>query len=151
MLAHIRQESPDLQVHFAYSTKLPSKDPNTSEILFLPQILGHLRSPLMPDPQTHLELFFTGTWDGSQLTSENDFIQSLQALPNIDGRTVLLVSVRTDRIDEASLSRSVGTHSERQSSAYYVCGPPEMTDRIVDFLRKQDGVISERVLCEKWW
>jgi hypothetical protein len=149
MLAHIRQESPDLQVHFMYSTKLPSRDPDTSEILFLPQILGHLRNP--PSPNSHLELFLTGTWDGSQLSPDDAFIQSLQALPNIDGRTVLPVTVRTDRIDEASLSKAIGTHSERQSSAFYVCGPPEMTDNTVDFLRRQDDIVPERVLCEKWW
>ena len=38
----------------------------------------------------------------------------------------------------------------RYRTVCYVCGPQKMTDEIVGFLAKQDGMSPERVLCEKW-
>ena len=38
-----------------------------------------------------------------------------------------------------------------QHSVFYVCGPPDMTDELVDNLKQQPNVAEKRVLCEKWW
>lgn len=41
--------------------------------------------------------------------------------------------------------------SDREQTVCYVCGPPQMTDELVEFLRGQQGMSADRVLCEKWW
>jgi NAD(P)H-flavin reductase len=45
----------------------------------------------------------------------------------------------------------VGNKVEAKSTVFYVCGPPDMTDEIVEFLKAQDAVDPDKVLCEKWW
>jgi Na+-transporting NADH:ubiquinone oxidoreductase subunit NqrF len=40
---------------------------------------------------------------------------------------------------------------QRPFSVFYVCGPPDMTDSIVQQLKDTDGVVPEQVFCEKWW
>ena len=39
----------------------------------------------------------------------------------------------------------------REGVVCYVCGPPRMTDEMVEFLGRQEGMEEERVLCEKCW
>jgi hypothetical protein len=39
----------------------------------------------------------------------------------------------------------------REGTVCYVCGPQRMTDEVVEFLRRQEGMEKGRVLCEKWW
>ena len=64
-------------------------------------------------------------------------------------------TVRTKhrRISDADLMAPVRDMSEEQRKGVvaYVCGPPAMTDWAVRRLRGIQGVIRERVLCEKWW
>ena len=39
-----------------------------------------------------------------------------------------------------------------EDTVAYVCGPPKMTDELVELLQKVPGMEGEgRVLCEKWW
>ncbi|KAF2271142.1 hypothetical protein CC78DRAFT_557164 [Lojkania enalia] len=131
ILSYIRQEQPLLDVRFLYSTKISSKGAQQGEVLFLPRILNLLSTPSGAERQgkSRLELFLTGTWDGI-----GDF-----------------GSVLTQRIDEAALSRAIDSQEKRQSSIFYVCGPRDMTDSIVEHLRGQDNIAPEQVLCEKWW
>lgn len=39
----------------------------------------------------------------------------------------------------------------RDGTVCYVCGPQRMTDEVVEFLGRQEGMEEGRVLCEKWW
>jgi Na+-transporting NADH:ubiquinone oxidoreductase subunit NqrF len=83
-----------------------------------------------------LELFFTGH---PSLVENSEFTKALP--PDTQFR----------RLNDAALESAAGNKEERESSLYYVCGPPFMTDYVVDFLRQQDGVNPDSVLCEKWW
>jgi hypothetical protein len=136
--------TPSLTLRFLYSTKLPSGNPSNAEVLFLPQLLELFHEQKDGSDDSGLELFFTGSWDGSLISQDSEFVRSLG---NSSGSLVM-----TDRISDTSrLSSALGPESQRATSVWYVCGPPQMTDSIVEFLRQQPGVVSELVLCEKWW
>lgn len=144
ILSHIRAEQPNLDVRFLYSTKLPSRNAQQSEILFLPRILDLLNTRGSEGhDNSRLELFLTGTWDGTSLPDGDELQRSF----DLSG----FGNALTSRIDEAALIRAVECPEKRQSSVFYVCGPPDMTDSIVEQLCKQEHIGSERVLCEKWW
>jgi hypothetical protein len=72
-------------------------------------------------------------------------------LPKIDSDTEVPVTAWTHRIDDLALSSAVGNKGEAAETVFYVCGPQKMTDEIVGVLKGMDGVVGERVLCEKWW
>lgn len=127
------------EVHFVYATKA-SSDLDPQKILFLPRLQDLIAAE--SDPNVSLSLFLTGTGDGGVIEHGR--------LPNRTfGR----------RITEPDLVRAIdgfkepvfGAKHDRANTACYVCGPPKMTDEIVEFLRKQEGMAEERVLCEKWW
>ncbi|KAF2192666.1 hypothetical protein K469DRAFT_654433 [Zopfia rhizophila CBS 207.26] len=154
MLSHIRQECASVgHVRLLYSTKLPSNNPNHSEILFLPRILDLFRDPQaapIEDEKDCLELFFTGIWDNSQLLSGDELVHSFN-LPGLQSETRVPAMVWFHRINESALSRAIGGQKERRSSVFYVCGPSDMTDHLVEYLREQDDIAPAQVLCEKWW
>lgn len=99
-------------------------------------------------------MFLTGTWDGSHWDRKNDEpIHPLMSLtlPKLDIDTEVPIVAWTHRIDEIALLSAVGNRDEARSSVFYVCGPPDMTDSIVQFLQAQGHVEPDRVFCEKWW
>jgi hypothetical protein len=154
MMTYINQNYPNLEVRFLYSTKVPSRETDVNEVLFLQDVLDLFRIPRFKTTKDRLELFFTGTWDGSEMgTTEGDLIHPLMSLtiPQIDSDTEVPVCAWTHRIDDIALGSAIGNKKEAQSTVFYVCGPPDMTDEIVKFLKEQDNVVPERVFCEKWW
>lgn len=154
MLTYINQNYPNLEVRLLYSTKVPSRETDPSQVLFLPQILDLFRIPRSETTQDRLELFFTGCRDGSAMgTTDGDLIYPLMSLtlPNIDPDTEVPVCAWTHRIDDIALSSAIGNKKQAQASLFYVCGPPDMTDATVEYLGAQEDVDPERVLCEKWW
>jgi hypothetical protein len=154
MMTYINQNYPNLEVRFLYSTKVPSRTTDPSEVLFLEDVLSLFRIPRFKTTKDRIELFFTGTWDGSAMgTTDGDLIHPLMSLtlPQIDSDTEVPVTAWTHRIDDIALSSAVGNKKEAQSTVFYVCGPPEMTDEIVKFIKEQDSVAPQRVLYEKWW
>ncbi|KAI8937643.1 hypothetical protein NX059_005348 [Plenodomus lindquistii] len=154
MMTYINKNYRNLEVRLLYSTKVPSRKTDPSEILFLPEILDLFRIPRSETTKDRLELFFTGCRDGSEMgTADGDLIHPLMSLtlPKIDPETEVPVTAWTHRIDDIALSSAVGNKKEAQSTLFYVCGPPEMTDSVVQYLKEQQDVIPERVLCEKWW
>lgn len=154
MLSHLHQTDLGLEVRLLYSTKVPSRTTHPSEILFLPEMLHLFRIPRSETTRNRLELFFTGCCDGSGMgTADDDRIYPLLALtlPKIDADTEVPVTAWTHRIDAIALSSAVGNQEEAQSSLFYVCGPPDMTDAVVEWLKEQQDVVPERVLCERWW
>ncbi|KAF1841315.1 uncharacterized protein K460DRAFT_318122 [Cucurbitaria berberidis CBS 394.84] len=154
MLSYIHRSYPNLQVRVLYSTKVPSHETGPTEVLYLPEILDLFRRPRSETTIDRLELFFTGTWDGSDMGTKNEApINPLMALtlPKLDSDTEVPVLAWTHRIDESALSNAVGDPKQAQASVFYVCGPPDMTDELVQFLKEQKSVKPERVFCEKWW
>jgi len=138
ILSHIRQTNVQLDhLRFMYATRISRHDVQVSKILFLPRLLDLFRSPITPvdeKQKERLELFFTGQ------------------LENLEFAKGLPAYTRFQRIEDADLKSAAGTDEvEKKSSLFYVCGPPVMTDHIVDFLRRQDFIDPDRVLCEKWW
>jgi NAD(P)H-flavin reductase len=148
ILAHLHQSGCQLKhVHMLYSTKLPSNLCTPSEVLFLPRLLDIFESSVATDqvPRRNLQLFLTSTLDGSTL-------QSLDVPALFSEIASSSVSVSVGRITDADLLTVAGEGpKERGSSVYYVCGPPDMTDHVVQFLQSQKDVIADQVLCEKWW
>jgi len=154
MLTYINQNYPNLEVRLLYSTKVPSHETGPSEVLFLTRILDLFRIPRSETTKDRIELFFTGTWDGTAIgTNDDTVIQPLMSLtlPNIDAETEVPVVAWTHRIDDLALSSAVGSKVEAKNTVFYICGPPSMTDEMVEFLKAQDNVDAEKVLCEKWW
>ncbi|KAF2476376.1 uncharacterized protein BDR25DRAFT_210488 [Lindgomyces ingoldianus] len=155
MLSYIREENVPLDhVRLLYSTKLPSKTSTKSEVLFLPRILDLFCTSKPPPRQNHrdrLELFFTGTLDGSLLCCNEDVLFQSFVLPGFESEGNLPVVAWGGRINEHALSSAVGNEKERGSAVFYVCGPPDMTDSIVQYLKDRENVAPESVLCEKWW
>lgn len=94
------------------------------------------------DTNVTLSLFLTGTGDSGVIEHGR--------YPN---RTF------ARRIGEADLVRALdgykqspyGAEHDRQRTVCYVCGPPTMTDEVVEFMRHQPRMADDRVLCEKWW
>jgi hypothetical protein len=154
MLSYIHHTYANLEVRILYSTKVPSHETGPDEVLFLPRILDLFRIPRSEKTKDRVELYFTGTWDGTQIGKRDEApIQPLMSLtlPKIDLDTEVPVVAWTHRIDDIALSSAIGDQEEAQSTVFYVCGPPDMTDEIVAFLKQQKHVIPEHVLCEKWW
>lgn len=100
-------------------------------------------------------MFYTGTWDGTELNRKDDEpiypLMSLTLPELFTKEKEVPIVAWTHRIDDLALSSAVGTTNDAKSTVFYVCGPPDMTDNIVDYLKKQEHVRLERVLCEKWW
>ena len=154
MLTHLHEQNSPVEARILYSTKTPSKDTQPSEVLFLPELLELFRKPHSRRSKDRIELFLTGTWDGTQLNRKDDEpIHPLMSLtlPKLFTDMEVPVVAWTHRIEDIALSSAVGNRDEACSSVFYVCGPPEMTDSIVDFLKAQQHVRPEHVLCEKWW
>ena len=55
------------------------------------------------------------------------------------------------RFEYRELVNSLGPNHMRGTTVAYVCGPPSMTDDVVDVLQKAEEMKKENVLCEKWW
>ncbi|KAF2741514.1 hypothetical protein EJ04DRAFT_530519 [Polyplosphaeria fusca] len=134
-----------LDVRFLYATKAPRPNAEPSEILSLPRLieLFWTPDPAADENRNRLDVFFTSTIDKSCIASDDTLINSLN-----EGSAV---QASARRIDRSILIEAIGTRSERERSVFYVCGPPDMTDSIVDFVCSQDNVTSKHVLCEKWW
>lgn len=143
ILAHLLQgpkTSRPKEIHFLYATKCDG-DLDRQKILFLPRLMD--RIAIEEDPNVTLGLFLSG------LDGYDDGVVEHGQLPN---RTF------ARRISQSDLLRAIDGYGLRQDSSTgrsrtlcYVCGPPKMTDEIVEFLQSQPGMAKERVMCEKWW
>ena len=130
------------EIHFLYGTKTSSSEPDPQTILFLPRLMDLVGAAAEPLDVT-LSLYLTGPtgYEGGEKIEHGK-------LPN---RTW------ARRMGEGDLVGALdgwkkGSGSEgRGETVCYVCGPQKMTDEIVEFLGKQEGMEKGRVLCEKWW
>ncbi|KAL6712643.1 hypothetical protein ACN47E_000520 [Coniothyrium glycines] len=154
MLSYINQEHADLETRLLYSTKVPSRETNPTEVLFLNDMLELFRIPRSASTKDRIELFYTGTWDGSDMGTRSDaLIHPLMSLtlPQMCSDSEVPVTAWTHRIDDSALRSAVGSEKAARSTVFYVCGPPDMSDSIVKFITEQPAVVEEHVLCEKWW
>lgn len=127
------------EMHFLYATKADS-ELDTQKILFLPRLMDLVAA--VADPNVTLSLFVTGTGDSGAIEHGR--------LPNRTfGRRLREEDLRS-AID-GHKQNVFGAQHDRQRTLCYVCGPPSMTDEIVQFLSREEGMSEARVLCEKWW
>ncbi|EKG18272.1 Oxidoreductase FAD/NAD(P)-binding protein [Macrophomina phaseolina MS6] len=131
IVAHLHQtDTLPPQVEFIYATK--SID---GEILFADRLL-HIASSR--PQQVKLHFFLTGSQSGGAAALQDSRLAELAISPSYR-------RLNTKDVLEALSS------SGREQTVCYVCGPPQMTDELVDLLRGQEGMSADRVLCEKWW
>ncbi|KAK4996861.1 hypothetical protein LTR66_003614 [Elasticomyces elasticus] len=133
-LAQLPVERRPKRIHFLYSTRPPpaSSPDVVAAVLFLPRLV-RLRELLEETgTQTELSLFLTGVEEPP--TSGAGWPRG----------------TRVGRIAREDLLEAVGEVAGRAGTLAYVCGPPRMTDQVVEFLQGQEGMRG-RVLCEKWW
>ncbi|KAJ5454443.1 uncharacterized protein N7458_005399 [Penicillium daleae] len=149
ILSHLNNQTErtqPLNIHFLYSSRLPqghktaSPEESLNQILFLPRIRQIIRS----QGQSHrlrisLDLFLTDS-NASRLTPANSPAD---------------LTIHSKRIEKHDLLSAVvggdGKLDPRESVAY-VCGPPQVTDEMIELLK---GILGEggeqRVFFEKWW
>ena len=131
------------EIHFLYGTKAEDSEADPQSILFLPRLMDLVGAVDEPKDVT-LSLFLTGNtgYEGGERIEHGK-------LPN---RTW------ARRLGEGDLVGALdGWRGEseggkgREGTVCYVCGPQKMTDEVVEFLGRQEGMAPGRVLCEKWW
>ena len=86
---------------------------------------------------------------GSDKMKLNLFVTS--AKNGVTGNEPPLFQYKERRITTTDLTEAIGPEKDRSSTVAYVCGPPEMTDQFVAFLRETQGMDRNRILYEKWW
>jgi hypothetical protein len=151
MLSHLNNNEPHTPnpttIHILYSSRLPPHQETTSanavldQILFLPRLCQIVRSQESSHRlRISLDLFLT------DLASSSDLFSS--GSPSD-------LKIHPVRISDRDLrSAVVGRDGELDSrgTVCYVCGPPGMTDSVVEKLVKMLGDGGEqRVFFEKWW
>ncbi|GLI76487.1 hypothetical protein PoHVEF18_004760 [Penicillium ochrochloron] len=149
ILSHLNNQTESTQplnIHFLYSSRLPqghetaSPDESLNQILFLPRIRQIIRS----QRQSHrlrisLDLFLTDS-NSSHLT------------PSSAPADLTIHSKRIEKSDLLSAVVGGDGKLDPQESVAYVCGPPQMTDEMVELLKCMLGEGGEqRVFFEKWW
>lgn len=131
---------------FFYSLRRSSKF-NRGSILFFDRLekifaLPHPAGHRVASTERELNLYITGHKPINE------------ASPSMVGKMYAHDStLRTyeRRFEHGEMVSSLGPEYERGSTVAYVCGPPAMTDEVVDVLQKAEGMKKENVLYEKWW
>lgn len=127
------------EIHFLYATKT-NYELDPQQILFLPRLMD--LTAAASDPNVTLSCFLTGIGDEGVIEHGK--------LPN---RTFGRRFTEEDLVKalDGYKTNVFGPEHDRAGTVAYVCGPPKMTDEVVELLRGQSGMSEERVLCEKWW
>ena len=131
-------------VHFIYASKGPEDGHNLSEVLFLDR-LQSLSENLeeIGRRKFALDIF---------LTPFKRIEIAFNEIDHLSGTCSRHGHFHHRRFTNEDLIKALGESEERRKgTVVYVCGPPAMTDEVVDFMSKQNGMSKERVLCEKWW
>ncbi|KAM0715953.1 hypothetical protein Q7P37_008467 [Cladosporium fusiforme] len=130
------------EIHFLYGTKVPEAGFEAQAVLFLPRLMELVReAENQGKGKVTLSVFLTGTEGG-----ENRVVRD--GLPERTWERRIGNDDLVGALDGLSSDQKAGG---REQTVCYVCGPQRMTDEIVEFLGAQEGMGSERVLCEKWW
>lgn len=141
MMSYIAETNYDLDVQVAYASKVPSD--SFEEILFFKRITGLFEEGKL---KGKLQIFATGLPDvlHSSLPKTIAKLKETCKAANLD--------IHANRITPSDLQAIVGEGS-REGIAVYVCGPPTMTDELIEVLTSPEGVEldSRQVLSERWW
>ncbi|PTB36044.1 hypothetical protein M441DRAFT_152244 [Trichoderma asperellum CBS 433.97] len=135
MLSYIAEghgQNGALDVSFMYASKLPTSG-NLSDIVFLDRITRAFGEGKV---KGGVKLFITAAGDALSQQQETRYINGAA------------VEVRPRRLTIADIEASIGS-ADHEGTVVYVCGPPPMTDELVEKL----GAVmdSRRVLTERWW
>lgn len=124
------------KLRFLYSTKVDSGRPiDGSRILFLPRLMEYIQDLTSSSTDIKVRLFITGIEEAA-----------------LEGATQIPDKAKAGRITAEELDQALGRDVKwRKNVVCYVCGPPQMTDEIVEYLSTQPGMAKSRVFCEKWW
>ncbi|OPB45057.1 hypothetical protein A0O28_0091950 [Trichoderma guizhouense] len=117
-------------VRFIYASKLP-RSGKLSDIVFLDRITSLFGEGKV---KGEVKLFVTAA--GSAVSQETSSINGAQ------------VEVQARRLTMEDVEAAIGDR-EDQGTVVYVCGPPTMTDELVEKLAAV--VDPQRVLTERWW
>ncbi|KAJ5303341.1 Riboflavin synthase-like beta-barrel [Penicillium atrosanguineum] len=146
ILAHLHQTQSvrPLSVRFLYTSRLPpgqetaSLDAVLDRVLFLPRLREIIRSQALSRRlRISLDLFLTNSAPSLAATG-----------PPTD------LAIHSRRISEGDTRAAVDGDGEfdPQGTVAYVCGPPQMTDEMVESLKGILGKAGDkRVFFEKWW
>lgn len=132
-------------MHFLYTSRLPqghetaSLDTVLDQILFLPRLRQIIRSQsLSRRLHISLDLFLTNSFSDLAVSSSPTDLK-----------------VHSRRISESDLDAAVvggDGKLDPQETVAYICGPPQMTDEMVESLKRVLGENGDkRVFFEKWW
>jgi hypothetical protein len=151
MLSHLNNNEPHTpapkNIRILYTSRLPQghetlpADKVLDQVLFLPRLRQMIRSQETSHRlRVSLDLFLTNIASSSDLLSSGS--------PSD-------IAIHSSRISDDDLRSAIGSEkngSSPQETVCYVCGPPAMTDSIVERLRGmlQDGA-DKRIFFEKWW
>ena len=132
------------EIHFIYASRGPPDQHSLCEVFFLDRLQSlsqHLKD--VGRRPFALDVFLT-----PYRKPENAQLEIIE----YQDETSKHGTFHHRRFTHDDLIRAVG-HSEekRRDSVVYVCGPPAMTDEVVDLMVKQPGLSKERILCERWW
>lgn len=123
-----------LDVSFMYASKLPTTG-NLSDIVFIDRITRAFGEGKV---KGNVKLFITAAADNaaSQQKEETRYINGAP------------VEIQPRRLTITDISEAIGGE-DHEGTAVYVCGPPPMTDELVE---KLAAVMDSRhVLTERWW
>ncbi|MCJ1373380.1 hypothetical protein MMC20_004608 [Loxospora ochrophaea] len=142
ILSSLPSNSP-LKVHLLYTTRLPTPSSPLTSILFLSRLQS-----LTPSPLSIFSLYLTSS---SVLDSTTDD-PSPTPNPTKHDPPLAGINIHTRRLQPSDLLFALGhTQQERARTLCYVCGPKQMTNDVVQVLSGAEGMVPERVLCERWW
>lgn len=117
-------------VRFIYASKLP-RSGKLSDIVFLDRI-----TTLFGEGKVKGEVKLYVTAAGNAVYQETTSINGAQ------------VEVQPRRLTMTDVEAAIGDREDR-GTVVYVCGPPTMTDELVEKLAAV--VDPQRVLTERWW
>lgn len=146
ILSHLNSQPLDthpLNIHFLYSSRLPngveksSKEANLEQILFLSRLRNIVRAQSQSKKlRISLHLFLTNL-NSSQPESTRDPAD---------------LAIHPRRINEDDLRSSITGTDGHMKTVAYICGPPHMTDEMIDRLKViLDDRDERRIFYEKWW
>ncbi|KAL4913392.1 hypothetical protein BDW62DRAFT_214284 [Aspergillus aurantiobrunneus] len=150
MLSHLNNNDestglfhPSLNIHVLYSSKLPdamTPESGLDQILFLPRLREIVRSQSQfRRLRITINLFLSCIHDQSS---------PLLLQPPED------LTIYPRRINQEDLCRTVSGADVKfapSETVCYVCGPPQMTDEVVNTITDLLNGQKDRIFFEKWW
>jgi hypothetical protein len=159
MLSHLSSTSNlPPKVEFLYSVKMGQttenhQDNDTAKFLFYERLQEIASSD--PD-RVNVELFITGMEDMGETRNGSREIIGRESGGEVErrenekgGDNSQFGKFHKGRINQDDLLKAIGSKDKDvlKKTVCLVCGPPEMTDKIVALLERHGA----RVYCEKWW